>query len=107
MHESRTIWTVAASGLEARTQRRRVVSTPYEYVRGERQDGGETSKPYRIEFEKRRARFGYWRPECLTFAQILESFGCSDKSAEKHCLLIYCERKIMFQLKKQAEKNGL
>jgi hypothetical protein len=34
-------------------------------------------------------------------------FGCADKPAEKHCWLICCERKILFQLKKQAEKDGL
>jgi hypothetical protein len=34
-------------------------------------------------------------------------FGWADKPAEKHCWLIYCERKILFQLKKQAEKDGL
>jgi hypothetical protein len=34
-------------------------------------------------------------------------FGCADKPVEKHCWLIYCERKIMFWLKKQAEKYGL
>jgi hypothetical protein len=35
-----------------------------------------------------------------------ESFGCADKPAEKYCWLIYCERKILFRLKK-AEKDGL
>jgi hypothetical protein len=34
-------------------------------------------------------------------------FGCADKPAEKHCWLICCERKILFRLKKQAEKDGL
>jgi hypothetical protein len=34
-------------------------------------------------------------------------FGWADKLAEKHCWLIYCERKILFRLKKQAEKDGL
>jgi hypothetical protein len=34
-------------------------------------------------------------------------FGCADKPAEKHCWIICCERKILFQLKKQAEKDGL
>jgi hypothetical protein len=34
-------------------------------------------------------------------------FGWADKSAEKHCWLICCERKILFRLKKQSEKNGL
>jgi hypothetical protein len=36
----------------------------------------------------------------------MEPFGCADKSAEKHCWLICCERKILFQLKKQAEKTN-
>jgi hypothetical protein len=35
--------------------------------------------------------------------QILESFGWNYKPAEKYCWLIFCERKILFQLKKQAE----
>jgi hypothetical protein len=34
-------------------------------------------------------------------------FGCTDKSAEKYCWLICCERKILFRLKKQTEKDGL
>jgi hypothetical protein len=34
-------------------------------------------------------------------------FGCADKPAEKHCWLICCERKILFRLKKQAEKDKL
>jgi hypothetical protein len=35
-------------------------------------------------------------------------FGWTDKPPEKHCWLICCERKkIMFRLKKQAEKDGL
>jgi hypothetical protein len=34
-------------------------------------------------------------------------FGWADKPAEKHCWLICCERKILFRLKKQAEKDGL
>jgi hypothetical protein len=33
-------------------------------------------------------------------------FGWADKPAEKHCWLICCERKILFWLKKQAEKDG-
>jgi hypothetical protein len=37
----------------------------------------------------------------------MEPFGWVDKLAEKHCWLIYRERKILFQLKKQAEKDGL
>jgi hypothetical protein len=39
--------------------------------------------------------------------QILAPFGCADKPAEKHCWLIYYERKTLFRLKKQAEKDGL
>jgi Uri superfamily endonuclease len=42
-----------------------------------------------------------------TNAEFLAPFGCADKPAEKHYWLIYCERKILFQLKKQAEKYGL
>jgi hypothetical protein len=34
-------------------------------------------------------------------------FGWADKPAEKHCWLICCERKILFRLKKQVEKDGL
>jgi hypothetical protein len=34
-------------------------------------------------------------------------FGCADKQAEKHCWLIYCKRKILFQLKKEAEKRRI
>jgi hypothetical protein len=30
-------------------------------------------------------------------------FGWNYKPAEKHCWLIFCERKILFRLKKQAE----
>jgi hypothetical protein len=41
------------------------------------------------------------------FAAILSPFGCADKPAEKYCWLICCERKILFRLKKQAEKYGL
>jgi hypothetical protein len=33
-------------------------------------------------------------------------FGCADKPAEKHGWLICCERKILFRLKKQAEKTN-
>jgi hypothetical protein len=40
-------------------------------------------------------------------SEMLAPFGCADKPAEKHCWLICCERKILFQLKKQAEKDGL
>jgi hypothetical protein len=36
-----------------------------------------------------------------------QPFGCADKPAEKHCWLICCERKILFRLKKQTEKDGL
>jgi hypothetical protein len=35
--------------------------------------------------------------------QALEPFGWNYKPAEKHCWLIFCERKILFRLKKQAE----
>jgi hypothetical protein len=34
-------------------------------------------------------------------------FDCADKPAEKYCWLIYCERKTLFRLKKQAEKYEL
>jgi hypothetical protein len=34
-------------------------------------------------------------------------FYCADKPAEKYYWLICCERKILFWLKKQAEKYGL
>jgi hypothetical protein len=34
----------------------------------------------------------------------LGPFRCADKPAEKDCWLIYWERKILFQLKNQAEK---
>jgi Uri superfamily endonuclease len=37
----------------------------------------------------------------------IAQFGCADKPAEKHYWLFCCERKIFFQLKKQAEKYGL
>jgi hypothetical protein len=37
----------------------------------------------------------------------MESFGRADKPAEKHCWLICGKRKILFRLKKQAEKNRL
>jgi hypothetical protein len=30
-------------------------------------------------------------------------FGCADKLAEKHCWLIYCERKILFRLKNKLK----
>jgi hypothetical protein len=39
--------------------------------------------------------------------QLIEPFGCADKPAEKHCWMICYERKILFHLKKQAEKDGL
>jgi hypothetical protein len=32
-----------------------------------------------------------------------EPFGWNYKPAEKHCWLIFCERKMLFRLKKQAE----
>jgi hypothetical protein len=34
-------------------------------------------------------------------------FGYADKPAEKRCRLIYWERKILIQLKEQAEKYRL
>jgi hypothetical protein len=34
-------------------------------------------------------------------------FACAEKQAETLFRLIFCERKIMFQLKKQAEKYRL
>jgi hypothetical protein len=34
-------------------------------------------------------------------------FDCTNKSAEKHCWLNYCKRKILFWLKKQVEKDNL
>jgi hypothetical protein len=34
-------------------------------------------------------------------------FGSADKSVEKHCWLICYERKKLFRLKKQVEKDGL
>jgi hypothetical protein len=37
----------------------------------------------------------------------LAPFGWADKLAEKHHWLICYERKILFRLKKQAEKDGL
>jgi hypothetical protein len=36
---------------------------------------------------------------------MLAPFGCADKPAEKHCWLICCERKILFQLKKNKLKK--
>jgi hypothetical protein len=36
-------------------------------------------------------------------AASLEPNGCNYKPAEKYCCLIFCERKILFWLKKQAE----
>jgi hypothetical protein len=36
----------------------------------------------------------------LVIATTMAPFGCADKPAEKHCWLICCERKILFQLKK-------
>jgi hypothetical protein len=41
------------------------------------------------------------------FNSSLAPFGCADKPTEKYCWLIYCERKTLFWLKKQAEKYGL
>jgi hypothetical protein len=34
-----------------------------------------------------------------------ESFGWNYKTAEKHCWLIFCERKIMFRLKNKLNKT--
>jgi hypothetical protein len=34
---------------------------------------------------------------------IMEPFGWNYKPVEKHCWMIFCERKILFRLKKQAE----
>jgi hypothetical protein len=36
-------------------------------------------------------------------AVTMAPFGWNYKPAEKHCWLIFCERKILFQLKKQTE----
>jgi hypothetical protein len=39
-----------------------------------------------------------------SWLKVLAPFGWNYKSAEKHCWLIFCERKILFRLKKkQAE----
>jgi hypothetical protein len=38
-------------------------------------------------------------------AQILALFGCADKPAEKHCWLIYYERKILFRQKNKLKKT--
>jgi hypothetical protein len=35
--------------------------------------------------------------------KISGAFGWNYKPAEKHCWMIFCERKILFRLKKQAE----
>jgi hypothetical protein len=40
-------------------------------------------------------------------SELDRSPALADKPAEKHCWLIYSERKILFRLKKQAEKDGL
>jgi hypothetical protein len=45
------------------------------------------------------AVFIMWTQETDTTAP----FGWNYKPAEKHCWLIFCERKILFRLKKQAE----
>jgi hypothetical protein len=44
--------------------------------------------------------------QCFRFHS-MEPFGWNYKPAEKHCWLIFCERKILFWLKKQAEQDGL
>jgi hypothetical protein len=36
---------------------------------------------------------------------LLGPFGWNYKPAEKHCWLIFCERKILFQLKKKPNKT--
>jgi hypothetical protein len=46
-------------------------------------------------------------PNGTTKWELLALFGCADKPTKKHCWLICCERKILFRLKKQAEKDGL
>jgi hypothetical protein len=57
------------------------------------------SKQYAVHMQfKRFFCYGLWA---------VASFGCADKPAEKYCWLICCERKILFRLKKQAEKDGL
>jgi hypothetical protein len=33
-------------------------------------------------------------------------FGCVDKATEKHCWLIYYERKTLFQLKKKLKSTN-
>jgi hypothetical protein len=40
---------------------------------------------------------------CCIGQEISEPFGWNYKPAEKHCWLIFRERKILFRLKKQAE----
>jgi hypothetical protein len=45
--------------------------------------------------------------ETESFVSYYGPFGWANKPAEKHCLLIYYERKRLFWLKKQAEKDGL
>jgi hypothetical protein len=40
---------------------------------------------------------------CPPSANIMAPFGWNYKPAEKHCWLIFCERKILFRLKKQAK----
>jgi hypothetical protein len=66
------------------------------------------------------APIGAWRAPVLSTPVLLDSpasattqraakvpFGWADKQAEKYCWLIYFERKILFYLKKQAEKDEL
>jgi hypothetical protein len=43
----------------------------------------------------------------FVWSSTLAPFGCADKPTEKQCCLICCKRKILFRLKKQAEKYGL
>jgi hypothetical protein len=46
------------------------------------------------------AHLGDWSG---SFIETLAPFGWNRKPVEKHCWLIFCERKILFRLKKQAK----
>jgi hypothetical protein len=48
-------------------------------------------------------RWGKVSTVLLCLVLTVEPFGWNYKPAEKHCWLIFCERKILFWLKKQAE----